>query len=530
MRSKFAIYVNLGLLILSSCAQIVNPTGGERDLTAPEILTTSPKNKSTNFSKNAVQFKFNEFIQLNNPSEQIIISPPLENKPEFINKGRLLEINFKERLLPNTTYTINFGNAIGDNKENNLVKDFVYVFSTGDVIDSNYLAGKIENAFTNQPESGITVGLYHNEGFNDSTIIKSKPIYMSKTNESGLFSINNLPINNFRIIAFKDENKNLKKEINEQVAFLPAALNSADSNNRSLNLKLFKPNLYKPGRVIDTFNREPDKFVFVVYQPTNVSIKPVNNNTKSYLKHTKGNQGIDTFYVFTPTQKSDSTVKFSALINNNNAELIVKQKVIYKQSKLTFTITKQLELNDTIKISFTNPLLKIDTTRIKLIKDSLNIKYKLLKINDFEINIIYKWEEKNTYKLSINDSAFMDYFNQYSKQERMVYAMKAKKDYANLILHVKVSKNITHPYLLQLISNDEKTMYYQFNITKNQDINLENVLPGVYKIKYIYDKNNNGIWDNGDIITNTQPEKVKYLNQTLTLKAYWDLEQSVLIE
>ena len=255
MHNKFAIYLILGVLMLSSCAQIVNPTGGERDLTAPEILTTSPKNKSTNFSKSTIQIKFNEFIQLNNPSEQIIISPPLENKPEFINKGRLLEIKLKEGLLPNTTYTINFGNAIGDNKENNLVKDFVYVFSTGDVIDSNYLAGKIENAFTNQPESGITVGLYHIEGFNDSTIIKSKPIYMSKTNENGLFSINNLPTDDFNIIAFKDENKNLKKEVNEAVAFLPTAVNSADSNNRDLVLKIFKPNLYKQGRVIDTFNR-----------------------------------------------------------------------------------------------------------------------------------------------------------------------------------------------------------------------------------------------------------------------------------
>ncbi len=79
------------------------------------------------------------------------------------------------------------------------------------------------------------------------------------------------------------ENKNLKKEVNEAVAFLHTAVNSADSNNRYLVLKIFKPNLYKPGRVIDTFNREPDKFVFVVYQPTYVNIKPVNNN-KSYLK------------------------------------------------------------------------------------------------------------------------------------------------------------------------------------------------------------------------------------------------------
>ena len=529
MRNLLIVFILLGGLILVSCAQIVNPNGGERDLKAPQLLNTSPKNLSTNFTKNSIQFKFNEFIQLNNPGEQIIISPPLESKPEFINKGRLLEIKLKELLLPNTTYTINFGNAIGDNKENNLVKDFVYVLSTGNIIDSNYITGKVENAFTNKPENDITVGLYYTEGFNDSTIIKHKPIYMAKTNENGLFNIKNLPGNNFKIIAFKDENKNLKKEINEPIAFLNNIINPIDSNNKNLTLKLFKPNLYKPGKVIDTFNREPDKFVFIIYKPSYVSIKPKNTN-KSYIKYIKGNQDIDTFYLFTSTIKTDSLLKFNALINNNTSELIIRQKVINKLNKPTFTVTKQLELNDTIKINFVNPIVKIDTTRIKLLKDSINLAYKLLQINNFELHVTYPKEESSTYKLILNDSAFIDYYNQYSKQEKVVYVMKAKKEYANLILHIKVPKSSTHPFLLQLLSSDEKIVNYQFNITNNQDINLDNVVPGIYKVKYIYDANSNGIWDTGDINTNTQPEKVKYLDQTLTLKAYWDLEQSVLIE
>jgi len=529
MRNLLIVFILFGGLILVSCAQIVNPNGGERDLTPPQLLTTSPKNLSINFTKTTIQFKFNEFIQLNNPSEQIIISPPLENKPEFVNKGRLLEIKLKGRLLPNTTYTINFGNAIGDNKENNVVKDFVYVLSTGTIIDSNYVIGKVENAFTNKPENDITVGLYYADGFNDSTSIKFKPIYMAKTNENGLFSIKNLPVNNFKIIAFKDDNKNLTKEVNEPVAFLNSIINTTDSNNKNLSLKLYKPDLYKPGRIIDTFNREPNKFVFVIYKPSYVSIKPQNTN-KSYLKYIKGNQDIDTFYLFTSNIKTDSILKFNAIINNHTSELIIKQKVFNKLNKPTFTVTKQLELNDTIKINFINPIEKIDTTRIKLLKDSINLTYKLLIINNFELQVIYPREESTTYKLILNDSAFKDYYNQFSKQEKVVYVMKTKKEYANLILHVKVPKNNPHSYLLQLLSSDEKIVNYQFSITNNQDINLENVIPGIYKVKYVYDANNNGIWDTGDINANKQPEKVKYLDQTLTLKAYWDLEQSVLIE
>ena len=341
--------------------------------------------------------------------------------------------------------------------------------------------------------------------------------------------INSSAENNFKIIAFKDENKNLKKEVNEPIAFLNNIINSTDSNNKNISLKLFKPDLYKPGRVIDTFNSEPDKFVFVIYKPSNVNIKPKNTN-KYYLKYIKGNQDIDTFYLFTSTLKTDSLLKFNTLINKQNNELIIKQKVVKKITKPTFSITKQLELNDTIKINFVNPIIKIDTSRIKLLKDSIKLAYKLLQINNFEIQVIYPKEESTTYKLLLTDSAFLDYYNQYSKQEKVVYVMKNKKEYANLILHVKVPKNIVHPYLLQLLSSDEKIVNYQFTITNNQDINLDNIIPGIYKVKYIYDSNGNGIWDTGDLNTNTQPEKIKYLDQLLTLKAYWDLEQSVLIE
>jgi uncharacterized UPF0146 family protein len=175
-------------------------------------------------------------------------------------------------------------------------------------------------------------------------------------------------------------------------------------------------------------------------------------------------------------------------------------------------------------------LLKFDTSRIVLTKDSVHLNYKFIKNNDFELQLIYPWEEKTTYRLNIKDSAFLDYYSQYNKAEKVVYAIKSLKDYANLLLHVKVAKKVNYPCLLQLVSNDEKKVHYQFKITINQDINIQNILPGTYKLKVVFDENNNGIWDNGDFNTNTQPEKVKYLTEQLTLKAYWDLEQSVLIE
>ncbi len=519
----------LGLIWITSCAQIVNPSGGSRDTTAPEVVSVVPNNKSTQFKSSKIEVKFNEFIQLNTPNDQVIISPPLENKPEFINKGKILEIRFKDALLPNTTYTINFGNAIGDNTENNLLKDYSYVFSTGANIDSNFIAGNVLNAFNNKPETEVTIALYNIDGFNDSTIIKNKPIYIGKTNTDGSFSINNLPNQNFKLFAFNDANKNLKIETTEAKAFLNNNINTTDTVNRLLALNVFKPNLHPLQKIVDTFNREPNKYVFIVYQPKLFTVQNTNGN-KTYVKHIANIAGFDTFYVFTATQTTDTVTIFNITNTIGKSAVRIKHKSIYKANKPLLTINKQLELNDTIKFSLNNPIIQIDTTQITLLKDTIKIGYNLLKLSEFEYGILSNWEQKTTYRLTINDSALYDFYNQYNKEEKAVYATKELKDYANLVLNVKVPKAKTHQYILQILSSDEKTLAYQFIVNTSTQITIDYMLPGSYKIKYIYDANNNGIWDNGDLNTLTQPEKVGYNTELINLKAYWDLEQSVLIE
>ena len=181
-------------LLAVSCAQIVSPAGGIKDNTPPKVVKAQPKNQSLYFNSEKITIEFDEFIQLNNTDDQIIISPPTEQKPEYTLKGKVLEIRFKEQLQPNTTYTINFGNAIGDNKENNLLQNYSYVFSTGSLIDSLGINGTVYQAFNKKAEKDIVVGLYKTDGFTDSTLIKEKPLYLTKTNELGNFNIKNLII------------------------------------------------------------------------------------------------------------------------------------------------------------------------------------------------------------------------------------------------------------------------------------------------------------------------------------------------
>ena len=125
----------LAALALAACANVVAPTGGPKDTTPPKVTEAKPANRTTGFDGQKIELKFNEYITLTNANQEVLISPPLSTKPDIKQGNKTVSVKFKEPLLPNTTYTIHFGNAIKDFHEGNVFDDYVYTFSTGDYID-----------------------------------------------------------------------------------------------------------------------------------------------------------------------------------------------------------------------------------------------------------------------------------------------------------------------------------------------------------------------------------------------------------
>ena len=223
----------ISALFLISCAKVVTPTGGPKDTEGPKVISVLPENKKTNFiTKNQdIRIKFDEFIQLKEVSKQIVMSPPQKESPEYLINGKELVIKFKEELQKNTTYTINFGNAIADNHEGITAKNIQYTFSTGKYIDTNFISGKIRNAFTNLPSEGIIVSLYKKSIFTDTTIYKFNPTYFTKTKEDGSFLIENMPIENYFLYAYKKEGIDLKYAKNDSVAIYNSVINTKNTNS-----------------------------------------------------------------------------------------------------------------------------------------------------------------------------------------------------------------------------------------------------------------------------------------------------------
>lgn len=197
------------------CAQIGMPTGGPRDSIPPVLTNASPKLLSTNVTGNKITLTFNEYIELKEVQTNVLISPFPKRQPQIDYKLKTVTVKLKDTLLPNTTYSINFGKAIVDNNEGNPMKDFTYVFSTGNTIDSLSLDGKVLVAETGKADSTLVALLYRKA--DDSSVQKRKPDYIARLSGDGSFRFSNLPEGSFKIYALKDgdggKTYNSKKEL-----------------------------------------------------------------------------------------------------------------------------------------------------------------------------------------------------------------------------------------------------------------------------------------------------------------------------
>jgi uncharacterized protein (DUF2141 family) len=249
------LLTNIVFIGNTGCGQVGMPTGGPKDSIPPRLVNASPALKSTNVTGNKITLTFNEYVDLKETQTNVLISPLPKKQPAIDFKLKTVTVKLKDTLLPNTTYSINFGNAIVDNNEGNPLKDFVYVFSTGNQIDSFELSGKVIIAETGKADSTLIALLYRST--DDSAVQKNKPDYVARLKGDGDFTFVNLPAGNFKVYALKDgdggKTYNSKKEIfafanspvtvsgnTEPVVLYASALEKETSNSKPVKKPLNK--------------------------------------------------------------------------------------------------------------------------------------------------------------------------------------------------------------------------------------------------------------------------------------------------
>jgi uncharacterized protein (DUF2141 family) len=213
------------IVFAPNCGQPIPPTGGPRDTLPPILRTAEPKDATVNFKGNRIVLEFDEYVSVENPLEKMSYSPVPKIAPQVEGRLKTVTIKLKDTLEPNTTYSIDFGNAIRDINENNELRDFRYVFSTGPRIDSGILQGRVIMAETGQPDSTLIVVLH--TSMEDSAVAKQKPRYAARLNKEGDFVFRYLAPGEYAIYAIKDVDGAKKyDQQSEAIAFLDKRVQS----------------------------------------------------------------------------------------------------------------------------------------------------------------------------------------------------------------------------------------------------------------------------------------------------------------
>jgi uncharacterized protein (DUF2141 family) len=370
-------------IIGSGCAQIGAPTGGPRDSIPPELVSAYPKLLSTEFTGNKITLVFNEYVDVQDVQNNVLVSPFPKINPQVEFKLKTVTVKLKDTLLANTTYAINFGNSIRDNNEGNPFRNFIYVFSTGKTIDSLQLTGKVIIAESGKKDSTLIAMLYRNLA--DSAVQKRKPDYIAKLDSSGNFKFRNLSAGTYKLYALKDGDggKTYNSKI-EEFAFADNEIVVSDST----------------------------KQVTLYAYAEEKEIKKASTGAPAAAK--SGSQ-------------ADKKLKYTSSLNNNEQDLLTDLKM---------TVNHPLKTFDTGKIILTDT----NYNKIKT-KISIDSTQKII-----QINAAWKDETHYKLLVSkdaIGDSAGL----QLTKTDTLRFVTKKLTDYGSIVLHFSNLKTADHPVL-----------------------------------------------------------------------------------
>jgi len=309
------------LLIVQSCAQMASPPGGKKDTLAPKLVTSVPLNKSKNYKGKKLELTFNEYVNVRNLNQELLITPNIGTYQTRIRPNGL-SILLDSVLKDQTTYTFNFRNSIEDMSERNVGKNIKLVFSTSNTIDSLSITGKIKLVDLNKAFENVLVGLYP---YNDTLRIdKAKPYYFTKTDTSGIYTLENLAQGKYYMAAFIDGNNNLLYNSNkEPVDFLTEpffTLNKNETKNFSISLQNQDP--LKITKTTSTAKT-------VLYEMSR-GIKALElENKKDLIYQIEGNKNIR---IYVKNQEAKDTLFLSANVTDSlNRKIKIPLKVKFRE-------------------------------------------------------------------------------------------------------------------------------------------------------------------------------------------------------
>ena len=521
------------LYFAAGCASISPLQGGPKDETPPKVLEEeSTPNEQTNASPRRIELVFDEWITLTDVFNQVVVSPPLQYKPEVLLKGRtvIFELDEKEQLRPDATYTINFGNAIKDLTENNPAENLRFVFSTGAYIDSLTVSGTIVSALTGEPVDKALFMLYDN--LNDSVVRTELPFYFGRTDKNGAFSIPNVRADTLKGFALLDADLNYRfNQSKEPVGFPDTWIITTDSSARNLRIRLFEE-----ARPVKLLEQETATYgmVKLTYSQPPLALNILASDTTQTWRTEYLGDSIRLWYDRPDTAGWKLLVRADTSVTDTIAPKSGALRADFL-SKARLSITSPnlgsialLHPDKPAALTFSHPVLRADTALITWWEDTIRTPvfpvWKPDSVQPRVLNAILPWKETLIYEMQALPGAFTDMYGRSNTDTLLLkWRIEQRKNFATLHITVEDMEPETD-YVVSLL-NSNKTEVARKVMTDGSDsrFTVANLQPGQYSLRVILDKNGNGRWDSGSYDAKIQPEEIMLLPLE-QLRGNWETE------
>lgn len=526
-----------GLFLVSAlapgCAVQKAPEGGPPDTQPPRLDSSaySTPSPSTNFRYEEVILTFNEWVKLNDAYNQVVVSPLMKEKPEVKIKRRSVVLRFKSPLRNDLTYTIDFGQSVQDITQGNTATNLRVVLSAGPTLDSAQVSGAVADAGGGELPDNLLALLY--EGGAARSVRDTTPLYLAKVDKQGLFRLQNLRADTFRLVVLADQNLNYRFDLaNERIAFVDTAL-VLSRTTPDIRLRLFaeeqpigftSATAPQFGKIFLNLNQSPENLPDLRTEPPGAIAYAFLAGDKAVLWY---RDTLDSVRVFLP-----GTDTISVPLPSKSAWLANSPKLLPGDPASTESSAPKagrgeagtnkknlaappfapatLLINEPLRTAFNHPLQSADTARMRLSADSGKIAqppFRALVDSTGQLRLETRWPKPGKYRLTLMPQAVTDILGLQNldtlRQEITVL------DTSELSSAEAQCSGLdsTKTYFIELLDQAKKTLQRtNLPLGKTATWRISGLKPGTFYFRLVRDDNGNGRWDTGNYDAGRQPE------------------------
>lgn len=577
---KKLIVILVGALALVGCANRgIGPQGGPKDTIPPQPVRSVPENGVVSFDGKQIEVLFNEYLQLDNVSQNLLMSPPQQNPPEVKARGKKLMVNFVDSLRENTTYTLDFGNAVCDFTEKNPLRGYSFAFSTGPFIDTLEARGRVINAEDLNPVPGVLVGIHADQS---DLAFTTKPFdRIARTDSAGRFRVGNIHEGTYRLYALDDVSRDYRFTISEGLAFAdepftpsvsphfhtdslgndslvgyeyaPADLQLWFFSEAHRRLYLQRTLREKQHTVQLLFSSEVDSVpVLRALRPSEVDsaatdsawVDPMPYILAEYSRH---NDTVtlwltdsiairqDSLFFEARYRRTDSLYRLEWYTDTlraiwraprltQKAREAQERRNRNRRLELKSNGRSAFELYDTLSVACSTPLEQILADSIHLFERVDTVLTPVpfsLETAQMSFRVLANLEKGKRYELQIDSAALRDVYGISNLYTSFGLQMKTPEDYSTLRIRLTAPCPQAR---LQLLNNKDQVVR-ELPAEAGEAL-FQYLKPDTYYLRLYIDADGDGHWTTGSWDDHRQPEQVFYYPQKIQTKSNWDFEES----